>query len=47
VALLDERAEQRWLAGEDVFAGVPSQSQLPGIDEHVAMLMGRLAGGVP
>jgi Fe-S-cluster containining protein len=45
-ALRDERSEQRWLAGEDVFAGVPSQSQLPGIDEHVAMLMGRLAGGV-
>jgi Fe-S-cluster containining protein len=45
VALDDERSEARWLAGEDVFAGVPSQSQLPGIDEHVAMLLGRLAGG--
>jgi hypothetical protein len=45
VVLQDERSEQKWLAGEDVFAGVPSQSQLPGIDDHVAMLMGRLAGG--
>lgn len=44
-ALADERSEARWLAGEDVFAGVPSQSRLPGIDEHVAMLLGRLAGG--
>ena len=44
VALQDPQAEQKWLAGEDVFAGVPSQSQLPGIDEHVALLWGRLAG---
>lgn len=44
-ALQDDKAEQRWLAGEAVFAGVPSQSQLPGIDEHVAMLLARLAGG--
>ena len=45
VALQDPRAEARWLAGENVFAAVPSQSRLPGIEEHVALLMGRLAGG--
>jgi Fe-S-cluster containining protein len=44
VALQDPRAEQKWLAGESVFAGVASQSKLPGIDEHAAFLWGRFVG---
>ena len=44
VALQDPQAEQRWLAGEAVFAGVASQSKLPGIDEHAAFLWGRFVG---
>jgi Fe-S-cluster containining protein len=45
VAVREPRAEQRWLAGEDVFAGVPSQARLPGIDEHAAFLWSRFADG--
>ena len=45
VALQDPQAEQKWLAGEAVFAGVASQSKLPGIDEHAAFLWGRFVGG--
>jgi len=45
VVLDDPRAEQRWLAGEAVFAGVQGQSKLPGIDEHSAFLWGRFVGG--
>ena len=44
VALQDPQAEQKWLAGEAVFAGVASQSKLPGIDEHAAFLWGRFVG---
>ena len=44
VALQDPHAEQKWLAGEAVFAGVASQSKLPGIDEHAAFLWGRFVG---
>jgi hypothetical protein len=44
VALQDPHAEQKWLAGEDVFAGVAGQSKLPGIDEHAAFLWGRFVG---
>jgi Fe-S-cluster containining protein len=44
VALQDPQAEQKWLAGEGVFAGVASQSKLPGIDEHAAFLWGRFVG---
>ena len=44
VALGDPQAEQRWLSGEAVFAGVPSQSKLPGIDEHAAFLWARFVG---
>jgi Fe-S-cluster containining protein len=43
VALQDPQAEQRWLAGEAVFAAVASQSKLPGIDEHAAFLWSRFA----
>jgi hypothetical protein len=43
VALRDPRAEQRWLAGEEVFGDVPSQAKLPGIDEHAAFLWRRFA----
>ena len=43
VALQDPQAEQKWLAGEAVFAGVPGQAKLPGIDEHAAFLWGRFA----
>jgi Fe-S-cluster containining protein len=43
-ALQDPQAEQKWLAGESVFAGVASQSKLPGIDEHAAFLWGRFVG---
>ena len=41
VALQDPQAESKWLAGEPVFAGVQSQSKLPGIDEHAAFLWSR------
>jgi hypothetical protein len=41
VVLEDPQAEQRWLAGEPVFAGIQGQSKLPGIDEHSAFLWGR------
>ena len=44
VVLEDPQAEQRWLAGEAVFAGVQGQSKLPGIDEHAAFLWGRFVG---
>jgi Fe-S-cluster containining protein len=44
IALDDPAAEQKWLAGEDVFAGVAQQTQLPGIDEHAAFIWSRLAG---
>jgi putative zinc- or iron-chelating protein len=44
IALQDPYAEQKWLAGEGVFAGVASQSKLPGIDEHAAFLWGRFVG---
>jgi Fe-S-cluster containining protein len=44
VVLADPEAEQRWLAGEPVFAGVQGQSKLPGIDEHAAFLWGRFVG---
>jgi Fe-S-cluster containining protein len=43
VALQDPDAEQKWLGGEDVFAGVPTQGKLPGIDEHAAFIWSRLA----
>jgi Fe-S-cluster containining protein len=45
VVLADPQAEQKWLAGEAVFAGVQGQSKLPGIDEHSAFLWGRFVGG--
>ena len=44
VALADADAETKWLAGQDVFAAVPSQTQLPGIDEHAAFIWERFAG---
>ena len=44
VTLRDPQAEQKWLAGEDVFTGVASQSKLPGIDEHAAFLWSRFVG---
>jgi Fe-S-cluster containining protein len=44
IVLQDPQAEQKWLAGEDVFKGVASQSKLPGIDEHAAFLWGRFVG---
>ncbi len=43
-ALRDPSAEERWLAGEDVFAGVASQAKLPGIDEHAAFIWAGLGG---
>jgi hypothetical protein len=43
VALQDPQVEERWLAGEAVFAAVPSQEKLPGIDEHAAFLWSRFA----
>ena len=43
IALLEPDAETKWLAGEDVFAAVPSQTQLPGIDEHAAFIWDRFA----
>ena len=45
VALLDRGAEDKWLAGEDVFAGVPRQTELPGIDAHAALIWDRLTQG--
>ena len=45
IALQDPQAEQRWLAGEGVFADVQSQAKLPGIAEHAAFLWDRFAGG--
>jgi Fe-S-cluster containining protein len=44
VVLAEPEAEQRWLAGEPVFAGVHGQSKLPGIDEHAAFLWSRFVG---
>jgi hypothetical protein len=44
VALRDPDAEPRWLAGEDVFAAVPSQARLPGIAEHAAFIWDKFAG---
>ncbi len=43
-ALRDPGAEERWLAGEDVFAGIASQAKLPGIDEHAAFIWVELGG---
>jgi hypothetical protein len=43
IALGDPEAESKWLAGEDVFRGVPSQSTLPGIDAHAAFLWSRFS----
>jgi Fe-S-cluster containining protein len=43
-ALRDPGTEERWLAGEDVFAGVASQAKLPGIDEHAAFIWAELGG---
>jgi Fe-S-cluster containining protein len=43
LALQNPDAEQRWLDGQDVFAGVPSQAKLPGIDEHATFIWSRLA----
>jgi Fe-S-cluster containining protein len=45
VALQDPQAERRWLAGEDVFAGVPSQGYLPGIDQHAQFIWTRFVRG--
>src|SRR5262245_11387138 len=45
VALPDGRAEQKWLAGEAVFDGVATQENVPGIAEHAAFLLRRLASG--
>ena len=45
VALLDLDAERKWLTGEDIFAGVSSQTELPGIDAHAAFIWDRLAQG--
>ena len=44
VALDDPDAEQKWLAGTDVFASVPGPTQLPGIDEHATFIWDRLTG---
>jgi hypothetical protein len=44
VVLRDPEAEERWLAGESVFAGVASQAKLPGLDEHAAFLWARFVG---
>jgi len=41
VALREPQAEARWLAGEDVFAAVAGQRELPGIDGHAAFLWTR------
>jgi hypothetical protein len=43
VALAEPRAEELWLAGEDVFAGVERQGTIPGIDQHAAFLLQRYA----